>query len=151
MKLNVEDIKKLREETGAGVVDAKNALENNAGDYQKAFAELMEKGLAKASKKSEREIRDGLVYSYIHSGGKIGSMVLVGCETDFVAKTDDFKALCHNLALQVATSDYKELSELLNDDYIKDPTKKVESLVKETIAKVGENIEVLNFSRLSVN
>lgn len=151
MKLNMEDIKKLREETGAGVVDTKNALEASDGDYEKAKALLMEKGLASAVKKADREIKDGLVYSYIHSGGKIGSMVLVGCETDFVAKTDDFKNLCHNLALQVTTANYKDVSELLSDDFIKDPSKKVSDLVKETIAKVGENIEVSDFARLSVN
>ena len=90
MALNVEEIKKLREETGAGVIDAKNALQESDGDFEKAKEVLMEKGLAKAETKSERETKDGLVYSYIHSGGKIGSMVLISCETDFVAKTDDF-------------------------------------------------------------
>ena len=151
MKINVEDIKKLREETGAGVVDAKNALDSHGGDYEKAREELVAKGLAKAEKKSEREIKDGLVYSYIHAGGKVGSMVLVGCETDFVAKTDDFKSLCHELALQVATAEYEEVTELLEDEYIKDPSKKVQDLVKETVAKLGENIEVIDFTRLSVH
>ena len=150
MSLNVQDIKKLREETGAGVLDAKNALTESNGDYEQAKASLLEKGLAKAEKKSEREIRDGLIYSYIHAGGKIGSMVSLGCETDFVAKTDDFVKLAHEIALQVATAEYTEVTEILEDSYIKDPSKNVSDVIKETVAKLGENIEIRDFARLAV-
>lgn len=147
--MDIENIKKLKEETGAGVLDAKKALEEHKGDYEKAKKDLMDKGLVKAEKKSDRETKDGLIYSYIHAGGKIGSMVQVACETDFVAKTDDFKNLCHAVALQVATGEYGNVEELLKDEYIKDPSKTVQELVKETIAKLGENIEVREFCRLS--
>jgi elongation factor Ts len=150
MSLNVQDIKKLREETGAGILDVKQALQDNAGDYEKAKAELAKKGLAKAEKRAERETGDGLVYSYIHGKGKVGSMVMVGCETDFVAKTDDFKALCHELAIQIVSIEYNSVEELLADEYIKDPSKKVSDLVAETIAKTGENVEVKDFSRLAI-
>ncbi len=151
MELNIQDIKKLREETGAGVLDAKQALQDSAGDYETAKAQLAAKGLAKADKKAARVTKDGLIYSYIHGNGKIGSMVYVACETDFVAKTEDFKNLCHAVALQVCSGDYQDVEELVNDDYIRDPSKTILSLVKETIAKVGENIEVKSFSKLAVN
>lgn len=151
MSLNVEDIKKLREETGAGVLDVKQALEDSGGDFEKAKEVLTKKGFDKAAKKSEREVNDGLVYSYIHGNGKVGSMVLVACETDFVAKTEDFKKLCHEIALQVATSDYDSVEDLLSDEYIKDPSKKISDLVTGAVAKLGENIELKDFARLSVN
>ncbi len=151
MELNIQDIKKLREETGAGVLDAKTALQNSDGDYEKAKAYLAAKGLDKADKKADRITKDGLIYSYIHGNGKVGSMVYIACETDFVAKTDDFKNLCHAVALQVCSGDYENVEELVKDDFIRDPSKTITSLVKETIAKVGENIEVKSFSKLSVN
>ena len=102
--INVELIKKLREETGAGVLDVKQALETHGGDEAKAREDLVKKGLVKAAKKSaEREVKDGLVHSYIHAGGKVGSLVSVACETDFVAKTEQFQKLVHEVALQVCT------------------------------------------------
>lgn len=148
--LNIEDIKRLREETGAGVMDVKQALEDFAGDFAKAKAELEKKGAAKAAKKSERAANDGLVECYIHAGGKVGSMVLVACETDFVAKTDDFKYLCHELALQVAAGSYETVEELMNDNYMRDESKKVSDVVTATVAKVGENILVKKIARFSV-
>ena len=150
MPINMEVIKKLREETGAGVLEIKLALENALGDEEKARQELMQKGIAKAAKKQDRVTKDGLVYSYIHGAGKVGSMVAVACETDFVAKTDDFKKLCHELALQAATAEYKSVEDFLADDYIRDPSKKVADLIAETTAKVGEKIELKNFVRLTV-
>ncbi len=151
MSIAVEDIKKLREETGAGVLDAKRALEDNAGDYEKAKAELVAKGLAKAAKKSaERIVKDGLVHSYIHSNGKMGSLVAVACETDFVAKTDEFIKLCHEVALQVCTDDFDSVEALLASEYIRDPQKKISDLVSETIAKTGEKIEIKKFVKLNV-
>jgi elongation factor Ts len=151
MKLDVENIKKLREETGAGVLDVKKELEESGGDYKKAKEALMKKGLAKAEKKVDRETNDGLIHSYIHAGGKVGSLVYVSCETDFVAKTEDFKTLCHEIALQVAVDDYDSVEDLLHSEYVRDGSKKIEDLVRETIAKLGENIEIKEFSRLSVN
>lgn len=152
MKANVNDIKKLRDDTGAGVLDIKKALEAAEGNVEKAKKALMEKGAAKAAKKqAERETGDGLVYSYIHNTGKVGSMLLMACETDFVAKTDDFKSLCKNIAMQVATGEYESVEDLLNDDYIRDPSKKVAVLITETIAKLGEKIELVKFVKYSVN
>lgn len=150
MPINMDLIRKLREETGAGVLEVKTALENAGGDENKAREELVAKGAAKAAKKQDRETKDGLVYSYIHGAGKVGSIVAVACETDFVAKTEDFKKLCHELALQAATAEYKSVEEFLADDYVRDPSKKVADLITETTAKVGEKIELRNFVRLSV-
>lgn len=150
MKLDVETIKKLREETGAGVLDVKKALEEADNNYEKAKAALVEKGLANASKKSDRETRDGLVHSYIHAGGKVGTLVAVACETDFVAKTEDFQKLCHEIAMQAAVEEYDNVRELLDSEYIRDPSKKIADLIKETIAKLGENIELKDFARFSV-
>lgn len=149
-KMMLELIKKLREETGAGVMDAKQTLEKHAGDYEKAKAELFEKGLAKADTKSDRVTKDGLVYSYVHGTGKVGSLVSVACETDFVARTDEFKKLCHEIALQACSDNYESVDALLTADYIKDESKKIADLIKETVAKVGEKIEIKAFSRFDV-
>lgn len=149
-KIDAKTIKKLREETGAGILDTKEALEDANNNYEEAKEALLKKGLAKADKKADREAADGLVHSYIHAGGKVGSLVLIACETDFVAKTDDFKKLCHEVALQVATEEYSDVDELLGSEYIKDTSKTIEDLVKGTIAKLGENIQIKNFVRLSV-
>lgn len=152
MTTDVKIIKQLRDETGAGILDIKKALENSGGDISKAHALLMEKGAAKAAKKSaERTTGDGLVYSYIHNRGKVGSMVVVACETDFVAKTDTFGDLCKNIAMQVCTGDYTTVADVLSDDYIKDPSKKISDLVTEAIAKLGEKIELRKFVKYSVN
>lgn len=148
--IDTELIKKLREETGAGVMDAKATLEKYNGDYAQAQAELLEKGLAKADKKADRVTKDGLVYAYIHGTGKVGSLVSIACETDFVAKTEEFKKLCHEVALQVCTESYADVTALLAADYIKDESKKITDLVRETVAKVGEKIEIRSFCRLDV-
>ncbi len=145
MQFNIEDVKKLREETGAGILDVKQALENALGDYEKARKELMDKVSSKAAKKADRTANDGLVYSYIHATGKVGSMLLMGCETDFVAKTEDFKRTCHEVALQICTSDYKDIEELYEAEYIKDSSKKVRDIINEVTAKTGEKVEVKKF------
>ncbi|HNS71301.1 MAG TPA: translation elongation factor Ts [bacterium] len=145
MQFNIEDVKKLREETGAGILDVKQALENALGDYEKARKELMDKVSSKAAKKADRTANDGLVYSYIHATGKVGSMLLMGCETDFVAKTEDFKRACHEVALQICTSDYKDIEELYEAEYIKDSSKKVRDIINEVTAKTGEKVEVKKF------
>ena len=127
---NKELILKLRKETGAGVMDAKNTLQQLGGDYEKAKAELMKLGLAKAAKKADREVKAGLVESYIHTG-RVGSLVKVSCETDFVAKTDEFKKLAKELAMQVSAMDPENIEELLKSAYIRDSKKSIEDLVKE--------------------
>lgn len=149
-KLDTKAIKEIREETGASILDIKNLLEEHAGDKSKVKELLKEKAKEKAAKKADREIKDGLVYSYIHGNGKVGSLILMGCETDFVAKTDDFVSLCKEIAMQATTTDYETVEDFLDDDYIRDPSKKVQDLISETIGKLGENITLEDFQRFSV-
>jgi len=148
---DIEKIKQLRDDTGAGVMEVKQALEACAGDMKKARESLMKKVSAKAAKKADRTANDGLVYSYIHLNGKIGSLIHLACETDFVAKTDDFQKLCKELAMQVCTDDYQSVDELLATEYMRDASKKVEDLIKEATAKLGEKIELKRFIKYSVS
>ncbi len=150
MTINTTDIKKLREQTGAGVMEVKKALEDNNGDYDKTLTVLMSTVAAKAAKKSDRVTKDGLVEPYIHLGGKSGSLVWVACETDFVAKTDDFKKLAHEIAMQVCTEDFENVEQLMSAEYIRDGSKKISDLVNETTAKVGEKIEIRGFCKFDV-
>lgn len=165
MEIGVAAIKELRELTGAGIMDSKNALEASNGDIVRAEELLREQGIASAMKKSARATNQGLVESYIHSGGRLGAIVETNCETDFVARTDDFKALAHDIAMQVAAMDPKYLDAadipndvdvnpeqvcLLQQAFIKDPSKTVQDLVNEVIGKIGENIRVRRFSRFAL-
>jgi elongation factor Ts len=158
-------IKELRELTSAGVMDCKRALEDGDWDIKKAQGLLYERGIASAAKRAGRETAQGLVESYIHAGGRIGVIVEVGCETDFVARTDAFKTLAHEIAMQVAAGNPQVIaaSEIEADDerpateialleqaYIRDPSKKIDDLVKETIGKTGENIQVKRFARFEL-
>ena len=147
MNIKVEEVKKLREKTGAGIADCRRALEEVKGDYGRAEELLKSWGIDKAAAKADRAVGAGLVETYMHSGGRVGAMVEVNCETDFVAKTDEFKNLAHEVAMQVAAMNPKNVEELLAQDYIRDSVKKIDDLVKETIAKVGENIVVKRFIR----
>ena len=131
-------------------MEIKDVLEKTGEDFEKAKEELMKKVASKAAKKSDRIAEDGLVYSYIHSSGKVGSLVLLSCETDFVARTDDFQKLCKEVAMQICTEDYENVESLLNSEYIRDPSKKISDLVNETIAKVGEKIEIRRFAKFTV-
>src|SRR3989339_1896957 len=119
----MDKIKELREQTGAGVMDAKKALEEAGGDIAKAVEIIRAKGLAKAASKSDREVNSGRVYCYTHGGGSSASMVEVACETDFVAKTPEFEALCKEIAMQVVSMDPKNTAELLAQAYIRDASK----------------------------
>ena len=147
---NIEIIKKLRDETGAGLLEIRNILEEVGGDFEKAKEKLMKNVASKAAKKSDRIVEDGLVYSYVHNNGKVGSLVLVGCETDFVAKTEDFQKLCKEIAMQICTENYESVEDLLNAEYVRDPSKKVVDLVNEVTAKVGEKIEIRKFVKFAV-
>lgn len=149
MSVDTKLIKELREKTSAGIADCREALEASDNDLKKAQEWLKKKGFEKAAKKGDRETGSGLVESYIH-GGRIGVLVELNCETDFVAKTDEFKALAHELALQVSSMSPKDAKALLEQDYIRDSGKKVEDLVKEAIAKLGENITVGRISRIEI-
>lgn len=128
-------------------MDAKRALEEANGDVSKAEAIIREQGLAKAVKKAEREASSGLVYSYIHQGGKVGVMIELNCETDFVAKNDDFVTLCKEISLQIASMKPASVEELLAQDYIRDGSSKIEDLIKTVIAKTGENVVLARFVR----
>ncbi len=147
--LSIEDIKKLREQTGAGIADCKEALKESGGDIEKAKNWLKEKGFEKSGKIGEREVKAGIVDVYSHAG-KVGVLVEVLCETDFVARTDDFKALAHELSLQIASMNPSSVDELLKQEYIRDNSQKVDQLVKGAIAKLGENIQVGRFERIAL-
>jgi len=194
MAISLEDVKKLKDMTGVGLTDAKVALTEAEGDFDKALEAMRKKGLTKAEKRGEREAREGLVDSYVHSG-RIGVLVELNCETDFVARTDDFKALVHDVALHVSATapEYISLEDvpaeiteakkaeftekvvnegkpeniaaqivegqlkkyfaektLLEQPFIKNPDQTVGQLVKEHIAKLGENIVVRQIRRIEL-
>lgn len=144
--MDIQEIKKLREETGAGVLDCQKALSEAKGDLKKAKEILKEKGFDKATKKEERPTGCGLIDSYAHFG-KIGVLIEVACETDFVARTKEFKNFVHDLCLQIAGMAPKNEKELLSQPFIKDESKTVEELLKEKIAQFGENIKIKRFLR----
>lgn len=167
--VTTEMIKELREKTGAGIMDCKRALQETKGDLNGAVEILYHQGYQKAEKKADREAREGLVEVYIHTGGRIGALVEVNCESDFVANTDDFKSLAHDIAMQVAATDPRymcvedispgddpdgELDPaevcLLSQPFIKDPQRTIQDILTETIAKVRENIKVRRFARFEL-
>lgn len=150
MKFSLDDLKKLRAETSAGVADCRQALEDANGDFEKAKKLIMERGLEKAAKKEGKETSQGIVESYVHAGGKVGVLVELRCETDFVARTDEFKHLAHEIALQVAAMNPKDVKDLMESAHIRDASKTITDLVKGTIAKVGENITVARFHRMQL-
>ncbi|MFH1485639.1 MAG: translation elongation factor Ts [Chloroflexota bacterium] len=165
MPVSAAEVKALREKTGAGVMECKSALEESVGDFEKAAEILRQRGLAAADKKANRVASQGLVECYIHAGGRIGAMVEVNCETDFVARTEQFKELAHNLAMQVAAtaptfvstddvpeSDNVDPSEacLLAQPFIRDPNVTVQDIIRNAIATMGENIKVRRFARFEL-
>jgi elongation factor Ts len=159
-------VKRLREATNAGVMDCKRALDETGGDFEKAVKYLREQGVAGADKKASRETSQGLVDAYIHAGGRIGVLVEVNCETDFVARTDAFKQLVHDVAMQIAgipttlvinedelPADAEggvEETVLMKQHFIKDSSRTMEQLVKEAIATTGENIRIRRFTRFEL-
>ena len=150
MAIDIKLIKKLRDQTSISVSEVRQALEDANGDYDKALALLKSKAAEKAAKKADRETGQGIVETYVHGGGKIGVMVMLLCETDFVARTDEFKALGHDIAMQVAAMDPKDVEELLKQEFIKDPSKTIDQMVKEAVHKTGENIVVKKFERFTI-
>jgi len=147
--MDIENIKKLRELTGVGITDAKKALTDAGGDFDKALEEMKKKGLAKAAQRGEREARSGLIGSYSHDG-RIGVLVEVNCETDFVAKTDEFKELVKDLTLHIAASEPEGVDDLLKQPFVKNPEQTVEDVIKGHIVKLGENIVVRQFARFEL-
>ena len=165
MKIPADRVKELREQSGAGIMECRNALLEVEGDIAKAFQLLKQRSLIKVGERRERSASQGLIEAYIHTGGRIGAMVEVNCETDFVARTDEFKELAHHLAMQVAAQDPQFISEeeipegaeletraacLLLQPYIKNPDMSIQDIIDETIAKVGENIKVSRFARFEI-
>ena len=138
-KISVALIKKLREQTGAPVVRVKKVLEEVGADEKKAFEILEQEGFEKASKREGRETGQGKVFTYVHHTGKVASLVELFSETDFVARNELFEALGKDIALQVASMGEKDL---IKQEFIKDPSKKIEDLVKAVIAKTGENVRI---------
>lgn len=147
--VKVDDIRKLREETGAPVADIKAALETCSGDLVKARQIINALGQDLANRKSERVVKSGIVEVYSHHG-RVGVLVELLCETDFVAKTDDFKRLAHELALQIASMNPSSVEELLSQCYIRDMSQTVGELIKSVIGKLGENIQLRRFERIAL-
>ena len=145
MKVKIEDVKKLREKTDAGIADCRQALEEADGKMDEAIKILRKEGLERAEKKGDREVHAGAVFSYVHHTGRVGSMVALACETDFVAKTDEFQKLGKELAMQVVANKPSSVEELLDQEYVRDPSKKIQELIKEVIGKLGENLAVTDF------
>jgi elongation factor Ts len=158
-------VKELRDQSGAPIMECRNALIEAKGDIATALEILKQQSLILAEKKAKRSVAQGLVEAYVHAGGRIGAMVEVNCESDFVARTNEFKELAHHLAMQVAAMAPKFISKeeaakesdiepqtvcLLLQPYIKDPAKSVQEIIAETIAKVGENIKVSRFARFEL-
>lgn len=150
MSVTVEQIKSLRAKTGLGIHDVKQALEASGGDETKAISWLKEKGLSTVAKKADRATSQGLVDTYVHGGGRIGAMVEVNCETDFVARNNDFKIFVHDLTLQVASMNPENVDELLKQEFFKDTSKTIQDYLNETITKIGENIKISRLSRFEL-
>ena len=195
MSIDAKVVKNLREKTGAGMMDCKKALVKTAGDIEKAIDFLRKSGIAKAEKKGERTAKEGLVFSYIHHGGRLGVLLELNCETDFVAKTDGFSDLANNISMQIAATNPLSISRdeidqsvldrekeifadqarvsgkpdniidkivdgkvekyfaescLLEQQYIKDPDRKVFDLITESVATLGENIVINRFIRFAI-
>jgi elongation factor Ts len=188
-------VKELREATGSGIMDCKRVLAEADGNMEKAIELLRKKGLARAAKRAGRSTSEGVVYSYIHTGAKLGVLVEINCESDFVAKTEDFLTFAKNIAMHIAAANpagltpddvdktlvekereifraqmleegkpeniidkivdgkvekfYKEVC-LMSQQYVKDPQKTIEDVVKETIGKIGENIQIKRFARFQI-
>lgn len=195
MAISMEQVKELRERTGAGILDCKNVLNETNGDIDQAIKLLREKGLAAAAKKADRDAADGRIEVYVHPGNKVVALVEVNCETDFVGKTDDFKKLAYDIALHIAAARPTYLNReevpaeevekereilrqqnadsgkpanivekiiegrlekfyaenvLMEQEFVRDPNVKIKDLVKEAIAKLGENIVVRRFTRYEI-
>lgn len=148
--MNIEDIKKLRKVIGASVMDCKRSLEDCGGDLKKAQTQLKEKALAKSEKKLGRETTQGVVEAYVHAGAKVGVLIKLACETDFVARNPEFLDLAHEIAMQAAAMNPQSAKELLGQPYIRQPETKIETLIKQAIAKFGENIKVVELVRLEI-
>lgn len=142
---DTDKIKILREKTGLSLGQIKKALDEAEGDESRAMEILKAQGLAVAAKKSSREVKEGIVASYIHGNKKVGSMIELLCETDFVARNSDFQTLAHDLAMHITALRPVDAAELLGQPFVKDPGLTIKDLLNQYIAKIGENIQVGRF------
>lgn len=149
MDTNKDIVQKLREATGAGVMECNRAFKDAGGDFEKALALIGERGLSKVEKRAGRETGAGLVHAYVHNE-RIGVLMNISAETDFVVRSDPFRALAHELAMQLAAAGAKDVPELLEQPYIRDEKKTVKDVIGEVIAKVGENVQVKEFYRIEL-
>ena len=147
MTISAGKVKELRNKTGASIMECKNALNQAKGDEQKALKILKEKGRLTAMKKSERKVEEGIIETYIHTNRKVGVLLKLKCETDFVARNQEFKDLAHEIAMHIAGMDSKDEKNLLAEPYVKNPLITVKDLIEEKVAKLGENIKVADFIR----
>jgi len=165
LEVTAEQVKALRERTGAGIMDCRRALVDAEGDLGRAEKLLAERGIERAEKKTSREARQGLIEAYIHAGGRVAALVELNCETDFVARNPQFRELAHEIAMQVAAmnpsrvaaepSDGNEGADgegtpLLDQAYIRDSSKTIRDLIKQNIAAFGENIVIRRFARFEL-
>jgi elongation factor Ts len=165
MKVSIEAVKELRNRTNVGIADCNKALLEVGGDMEKAIEFLKQRGAAIAEKKKDAAVTEGVIEAYVHHTKRIGALVELNCETDFVARTAGFKELAHDLAMQIAATSPQFLTSeemppeaeidpqvacLLSQPFIKEPTKTVQEVIAETIAKVGENIKVRRFARFEL-
>jgi len=150
MKIAAEQVKALREKCGAGIMECRTALEEVMGDEKKAQEILKKRGAEIAEKKKERETKQGILEAYTHGGGKVVAVVELLCESDFVARNEEFIALAHELAMQVAAMKPKNPEELLKQEYIRDASKTVGDLVTELVGKIRENIQIGRIARFEL-
>ena len=153
MTFSTEEVKRLRDLTGAGMLDCKNALQEAEGDLEKAKDVLRQRGFEAAAKRAERETAEGVVHSYIHHNRRLGALVEVNCESDFVARTDDFQRLAQQIALQVAAANPLYISKelcLLEQPFVQDESRTIQDLLSDVISKTGENIRVRRFARFEL-
>ncbi|MGH2639399.1 MAG: translation elongation factor Ts [Rhabdochlamydiaceae bacterium] len=150
MAVDLKAIKKLRDATSSSIADVRRALDEANGDEKKALAWLKKRAAEIAAKKADRETSEGLIEAYIHGGGKVGVLVELLCETDFVAKTDEFKHLAREVAMQVAAMNPTDVETLHKQEYIRDSSLTIEQFVKSVIGKLGENITIKRFTRFEL-
>ena len=148
--ITVQQLRELRQRTGAGMLDCRQALEHTAGDMEQAVEHIRRQAAAEAAKRAARVTGEGRIDSYIHHDAKVGALVEMSCETDFVARTEDFRTLVRHVAEQVAATAPELLTSetaLLEQEWIRDPSRTIGDLVNETAARVGENVRVRRFTR----
>jgi elongation factor Ts len=149
--MNVDLIKQLREQTGISIAECKKALEQAGNDMAKALEILRERSKIIVEKKAGAEAKEGIIEAYVHTTAKIGALLELNCQTDFVARNANFKALAKDLAMQIAAGEAESVDDLLKQPFIKDPSKTIQELINENIAKLGENIKISRFAKFSIS